>query len=107
MRMKPATTSGRPCDSSNVVSYTVISTNGTEHGIKVVIPGKSNCTKRIRYDKESRLKDWRRIATRYDKLARNYLSALYFVAWPSGFDSIESRPLAREALECISQTHRR
>ena len=27
-----------------------------------------------------RLKDWRRIATRYDKLARNFLSALCFVA---------------------------
>jgi transposase len=33
-----------------------------------------------------RLKDFRRIATRYDKLARNYFSALCFVAtfafWP-------------------------
>jgi transposase len=27
-----------------------------------------------------RLKDWRRIATRYDKLARNYLSATYLAA---------------------------
>jgi transposase len=27
-----------------------------------------------------RLKDWRRIATRYDRLARNYLSALALVA---------------------------
>jgi len=27
-----------------------------------------------------RLKDWRRIATRYDKLARNYFSALCLVA---------------------------
>jgi transposase len=27
-----------------------------------------------------RLKDWRRIATRYDKLARNFLSAAYLVA---------------------------
>ena len=27
-----------------------------------------------------RLKDWRRIATRYDKLARNFFSALCFVA---------------------------
>ena len=63
-----------------------------ELGIMIVIPGKSNRTKRIRYDKEAykdrnvvercfcRLKDWRRIATRYDKLARNYLSALCFVA---------------------------
>ena len=27
-----------------------------------------------------RLKDWRRIATRYDKLARNFLSAIYLAA---------------------------
>ena len=27
-----------------------------------------------------RLKDWRRIATRYDKLAQNFLSALCFAA---------------------------
>ena len=63
-----------------------------EHQIKTVIPGKSTRKKRIRYDKEAykgrnvvercfcRLKDWRRIATRYDKLARNYFSALCFVA---------------------------
>ena len=63
-----------------------------ERGIKTVIPSKSNRTKRIRHDKEAykgrnviercfcRLKDWRRIATRYDKLARNFLSALCFVA---------------------------
>jgi transposase len=63
-----------------------------ERGIKTVIPAKSNRKKRIRYDKEAykdrnvvercfcRLKDWRRIATRYDKLAKNFLSALCFVA---------------------------
>jgi len=63
-----------------------------ERGIKTVIPGKSNRKKRIRYDKVAykgrnviercfcRLKDWRRIATRYDKLAQNFLSALCFVA---------------------------
>lgn len=61
-------------------------------GIKPVIPGKSNRKKRIRYDKQAykgrnvvercfcRLKDFRRIATRYDKLARNFFSALCFVA---------------------------
>ena len=60
--------------------------------IKPVIPGKSNRKKRIRYDKQAykgrnvvercfcRLKDFRRIATRYDKLARNFFSALCFVA---------------------------
>ena len=60
--------------------------------IRVVIPGKSNRKKRIRHDKKaykkrnviercfSRLKDFRRIATRYDKLARNYFAALCLVA---------------------------
>jgi hypothetical protein len=45
-------------------------------GIKPVIPGRSNRKKRIRHD----LKDFRRIATRYDKLVRNYFSALCLVA---------------------------
>jgi len=43
-----------------------------------VIPGKSNHTKRIRHNVIERcfcrLKDFRRIATRYDKLARNLSS---------------------------------
>lgn len=61
-------------------------------GIKPVIPGKSNRKNKIRHDKQAykkrnvvercfgRLKDWRRIATRYDKFAQNFLSALCFVA---------------------------
>src|ERR1700689_777553 len=61
-------------------------------GWKAVIPGKSNRKKRIRHDKEAykgrnviercfcRLKDWRRIATRYDKLARNFLAAVHLAA---------------------------
>ncbi len=61
-------------------------------GIKPVIPGRSNRKKKIRYDKKAykkrnvvercfcRLKDFRRIATRYDKLARNFFSALCLVA---------------------------
>ena len=61
-------------------------------GIKPVIPGRSNRKKRIRHDKQAykdrnviercycRLKDFRRIATRYDKLARNHFSALCLVA---------------------------
>jgi transposase len=60
--------------------------------IKPIIPGKSNRKKRIRYDRKAyrnrnviercfcRLKDFRRIATRYDKLARNFFSALCLVA---------------------------
>jgi transposase len=63
-----------------------------ERGIKAVIPGKSNRKKKIRHNKQAyknrnvvercfcRLKDWRRIATRYDKLAQNFISALCFVA---------------------------
>jgi transposase len=63
-----------------------------KQGIKPVIPGKSNRKKRIRYDRLAykgrnvvercfcRLKDFRRIATRYDKLARNFFSALCLVA---------------------------
>ena len=61
-------------------------------GIKPVIPGRVNRKKRIRYDKEAykgrnviersicRLKDFRRIATRYDKLARNFFSSVCLVA---------------------------
>jgi transposase len=63
-----------------------------EGRIRPVISGRSNRKKRIRHDKEAykgrnviercycRLKDFRRIATRYDKLARNYFSALCLVA---------------------------
>jgi transposase len=63
-----------------------------KEGIKPVIPGKSNRKKRIRHDKSAyknrnviercfgRLKDFRRIATRYDKLAGNFFSALCLVA---------------------------
>ena len=63
-----------------------------ERGIKPVIPGKANRKKKIRHDKKTykgrnvvercfcRLKDFRRIATRYDKLAQNFFSALCFVA---------------------------
>ena len=58
-----------------------------EIGTKPVIPGRSNRKREIDYDKTRyrdrhlienafcRLKDFRRIATRYDKLARNFLSA--------------------------------
>jgi transposase len=63
-----------------------------EQGIKPVILGKSNRKTRVRYDKLAykgrnvvercfcRLKDFRGMATRYDKLARNFFSALYLVA---------------------------
>jgi transposase len=63
-----------------------------ERDVKAVIPSKSNRNKKIHHDREAyknrnvvercfcRLKDWRRIATRYDKLAQNFFSAFYFVA---------------------------
>ena len=63
-----------------------------EKGITPIIPGKRGRKRKIRYDKRryrerwrieatfNRLKDFRRIATRYDKLARNYVSAVAPVA---------------------------
>jgi transposase len=62
-----------------------------ERSTKPLIPGKANRKKKIRHDKKAykgrniveryfcRLKDFRRIATRYDKLAQNFFSALCFV----------------------------
>ncbi|RZI55030.1 MAG: IS5 family transposase [Pseudomonas sp.] len=59
-----------------------------QSAIVPVIPGRSNRKRVIRYDKLRyksrhlienafcRLKDFRRVATRYDKLARNFLSAV-------------------------------
>ncbi|MGD9967877.1 MAG: transposase [Hyphomonadaceae bacterium] len=61
-------------------------------GTKGVIPNKSNRTQPFAFDKRlyklrwrieaafNRLKDYRRIATRYDKLARNYLASVCLVA---------------------------
>ena len=60
--------------------------------IRPIIPAKSNRKKRIRHDRKAyknrnviercfgRLKDFRRIATRYDKLAGNFFSAICLVA---------------------------
>lgn len=57
-------------------------------GVVPVIPGRSNRKRKIAYDKTryrdrhlienafGRIKDFRRVATRYDKLARNFLSAV-------------------------------
>ena len=57
-------------------------------GTVPVIPGRSNRKRKIRYDKTRykdrhlienafcRIKDFRRVATRYDKLARNFISAV-------------------------------
>jgi transposase len=59
---------------------------------EAVIPSTTSRRRPIPYDRRAykqrnrvermwcRLKDWRRIATRYDKLARNYLSAAFIAA---------------------------
>jgi transposase len=61
-------------------------------GAKPVIPNKSNRIVIHRFNKRAykgrnviersfcRLKDFRRIATRYDKLARNFLAAVHLAA---------------------------
>ena len=62
-----------------------------DEGALPIIPSRSNATKkaycpkrfyRRRHKIENyfcRIKDWRRIATRYDKLARNFLAAAELV----------------------------
>ena len=61
-------------------------------GTQAVIPSRSNRKQPYNYDKAlykqrniiermfCRLKDFRRIATRYDKLARNFLAAVHLAA---------------------------
>jgi transposase len=63
-----------------------------DDGAVPVIPSRSNATRkawcpgriyRLRHNIENffcSLKDWRRIATRYDKLARNFLAAVHLAA---------------------------
>jgi len=63
-----------------------------DHGATPVIPNKSNRKTLHRFSKRAykgrnviercfcRLKDFRRIATRYDKLARNFLAAIQLAA---------------------------
>jgi transposase len=63
-----------------------------DRGTKPVIPNRSNRKQPFRFDKKSykqrhrienafcRLKDFRRIATRYDRLARNFLASVCLVA---------------------------
>ena len=61
-------------------------------GIKSCIPGRSNRKEPVKYDKDlykqrnliermfGRLKDWRRIATRYDRCAHTFMSAICIAA---------------------------
>jgi len=63
-----------------------------EHGTKPVIPNRSNRKQPFSFNKRiyklrwriesafNRLKDFRRIATRYDRLARNYLASVCLAA---------------------------
>ena len=63
-----------------------------DRGTKAVIPNKTNRKQPFSFNKKSykerhrienafcRLKDFRRIATRYDRLARNFLASVYLVA---------------------------
>ena len=71
-----------------------------ERGTKPVIPNRSNRKQPFRFSKRlyklrwrieaafNRLKDFRRIATRYDRLARNYLASVCLAA---------IRPVRRQA----------
>jgi transposase len=63
-----------------------------QRGAKAVVPNKSNRKQPFSFDRKSykqrhrienafcRLKDFRRIATRYDRLARNFLASICLVA---------------------------
>jgi putative transposase len=63
-----------------------------ERGTRCVVPNRSNLMRRFSFSKTAyrerhrmenafcRLKDLRRIATRYDRLAPNFLAAVYLVA---------------------------
>jgi transposase len=63
-----------------------------EQGMEAVIPGKTNRTQEMVYDKEpyklrqkverfcNKLTQFRRIATRYDKLSRTFLAFMHLVA---------------------------
>ncbi len=63
-----------------------------EKGIKPCIPGRKSRGKPIRHDKRrykrcnrieimfGRLKDWRRVASRYDRCAKTFLSAVALAA---------------------------
>ncbi|RJE78548.1 IS5 family transposase [Paracoccus sp. JM45] len=63
-----------------------------DKGIKACIPGRNSCKKAVKYDKRrykkrnrieimfGRLKDWRRIATRYDRCPETYRLAIALAA---------------------------
>jgi len=59
-----------------------------DEGIRRCVPGRKSCGKAVRYDQRryrrrkrieimlGRLKDWRRVATRFDRCAKTVLSAI-------------------------------
>ena len=63
-----------------------------DSGIKVCIPGRKSRRKAVKYDKRrykrrnrieimfGRLKDWRRVATRYDRCPETFFSAIMLAA---------------------------
>lgn len=63
-----------------------------DKGIKVCIPGRKSRKKAVKYDKRrykrrnrieikfGRLKDWRRVATRYDRCPESFFSAIMLAA---------------------------
>ena len=63
-----------------------------DNGIRACIPGRKQCKKPIKYDKRhykrrnrieimfGSLKDWRRMATRYDRCPKGFLSAIALAA---------------------------
>ncbi|WP_425465501.1 IS5 family transposase [Palleronia caenipelagi] len=67
-----------------------------DRGIRACIPGRKQCKRPIRYDKRrskrrnwieimfGRLKDWRRVATRYDRSPTVFLSAIALAALVTG-----------------------
>lgn len=75
-----------------------------QQGIQAVIPSIARRKPLIPHDRKayrqrnliermfSRLKDFRRVATRYDKLARNFLAGVVLAAAITWWDLIESGP---------------
>ena len=59
-----------------------------DKGIKACIPGRKSRKKAVKYDKRrnrieimfGRLKDWRRVATRYDRCPETFFSAIMLAA---------------------------
>jgi transposase len=61
----------------------------SDRGTRPCIPGRKSCKQTVRYDKRrykriermfGRLKDWRRVATRYDRCPKVFLSAIALAA---------------------------